>query len=116
MPKVNSYLYPEYSLQGSLDIIRNIYDNFAGEVSRGGLASIMSMSERGGAFTDRLASFKIWNLLEGKSKLKITSYGINIITSYSPDLVIKDIVLGVPLFNEIATRVDRLGGTIQKNK
>ncbi|MQG09507.1 MAG: hypothetical protein FI675_03720 [SAR202 cluster bacterium] len=116
MPKVNTYLYPEYSLQGSLDIIRNIYDNFAGEVSRAGLASIMSMSERGGAFTDRLASFKIWNLLEGKSKLKITSYGINIINSYSPDLLIKDIVLGVPLFNEIATRVDRLGGHYTKEQ
>ena len=116
MPKINNFIYPEYSLESSLDIIRTIYNNFAGEVSRSGLASIMSMSERGGAFTDRVASLKLWNLLEGKSKLKVTSYGVNIITSYSPEIIIKDIILRVPLFNEIATRVDNLGGSYTKEQ
>ncbi|MBA31115.1 MAG: hypothetical protein CL748_01090 [Chloroflexi bacterium] len=116
MPKINQYSYPEYPLESSIIVIKDIYNNFAGEVSRSALASLMSMSERGGAFTDRLASLKIWKLLEGKSKLRVTADAVNIITSSNPNEIIADLILRIPLFNEISSRVNILGGSYTKEQ
>ncbi|MFL2664560.1 MAG: hypothetical protein ACJ0G8_01145 [Dehalococcoidia bacterium] len=116
MSKINQYIYPDYPFESSLLVIQDIYKNFAGEVSRSGLASLMSMSERGGAFSDRLASLKIWNLLKGKSKLRLTANAVNIITSSNPDEIIGDLVLRIPLFNELSTRVNSLGGSYTKEQ
>ena len=62
MAKLGDYEFPEIGLVESIELGQKIAREFAGEVSRQGLARSLGMSERGGAFSARLGALRMWGV------------------------------------------------------
>lgn len=83
MAKLGSYEFPEIGLDESIELGKKIAREFAGEVSRQGLARSLGMSERGGAFSARLGALRMWGVAGGRSRVRVTRDGLRAVTPLS---------------------------------
>jgi hypothetical protein len=109
--KLSFYEYPDASLNDSLAIGRRIAREFMGSVSRATLASALQMSDRGGGFGARIGAMRIWGLAEGRGTIRLTRNGLRAVNPLTPEessMARRDLATSVPLFMEIAGRLDGL--------
>jgi hypothetical protein len=114
MAKLGKCDFPEIGLVESIELGQKIAREFAGEVSRQGLARSLGMSQRGGAFSARLGALRMWGVAVGRSRVRLTRDGLRAITPLSTkegeDARIQ-LAQNVPLFTEMSTRLgDQLYG------
>ncbi|MDP6667173.1 MAG: hypothetical protein QF357_07200 [Dehalococcoidia bacterium] len=83
MAKLGDYAFPEIGLVESIELGQKIAREFAGEVSRQGLARSLGMSERGGAFSARLGALRLWGVAGGRSRVRVTRDGLRAVTPLS---------------------------------
>ena len=83
MAKLGEYEFPEIGLSESIELGKKIVREFAGEVSRQGLARSLDMSQRGGAFSARLNALRLWGVGAGRSRVRVTQDGIRAVTPLS---------------------------------
>tara|TARA_B100000029_G_scaffold5477_2_gene6072 strand:+ start:250 stop:999 length:750 start_codon:yes stop_codon:yes gene_type:complete len=83
MAKLGEYEFPEIGLSESIELGKKIVREFAGEVSRQGLARSLSMSQRGGAFSARLNALRLWGVGTGRSRVRVTKDGLRAVTPLS---------------------------------
>ncbi len=83
MAKLGEYEFPEIGLVESIELGQKIAREFAGEVSRQGLARSLGMSERGGAFSARLGALRMWGVAGGRSRVRVTRDGLRAVTPLS---------------------------------
>ncbi len=108
MAKLGDYEFPEIGLVESIELGQKIAREFAGEVSRQGLARSLGMSERGGAFSARLGALRMWGVAGGRSRVRVTRDGLRAVTPLSAkeseDARIQ-LARNVVLFTEMSTRL-----------
>ncbi|MDP6057037.1 MAG: hypothetical protein QGF24_09725 [Dehalococcoidia bacterium] len=111
MAKLGAYEFPEIGLVESIDLGKKIAREFAGEVSRQGLARSLGMSERGGAFSARLGALRMWGVVGGRSRIRVTRDGLRAVTPLSEkeseDAKIH-LARHVALFTEMSSRFGEL--------
>ncbi len=83
MAKLGEYEFPEIGLSESIELGKKIVREFAGEVSRQGLARSLDMSQRGGAFSARLNALRLWGVGTGRSRVRVTQDGLRAVTPLS---------------------------------
>ncbi len=108
--KLGPYEFPEFTLLESVALGQRIAREFAGEVSRHGLARSLGMAERGGAFAARVGALRMWAIASGRSRLRVTRDGLRAGNPLSPqeaESARRSLAASVPLFLEITKR---LGG------
>ncbi|MDA1280556.1 MAG: hypothetical protein O3B95_11070 [Chloroflexi bacterium] len=108
MAKLGSYEFPEIGLTESIELGQKIAREFAGEVSRQGLARSLGMSERGGAFSARLGSLRMWGVAGGRSRVRVTRDGLRAITPLSAkesEDARSALARNVSLFVELSSRL-----------
>ena len=76
MARLGEYEYPEIGLTESIELGKKISREFAGEVSRHGLARSLGMAERGGAFAARIGALRMWGIVTGRSRLRVSRDGL----------------------------------------
>ena len=111
MGKLSHYEYPDVPLNNSLDIGRRIAREFMGSVSRATLASALQMSDRGGGFGARIGAMRIWGIVEGRGTIRLTRNGLRAVNPLTPEessMARRDLATSVPLFMELAGRLDGL--------
>lgn len=111
MGKLSLYEYPDASLNDSLEIGRRIAREFMGSVSRATLASALQMSDRGGGFGARIGAMRIWGIAEGRGTIRLTRNGLRAVNPLTPEessMARRDLATSVPLFMELANRLDGL--------
>jgi len=109
MAKLGDYEFPEIGLIESIDLGKKIAREFAGEVSRQGLARSLGMSERGGAFSARLGALRMWGVAGGRSRVRVTRDGLRAVTPLSAkesEDARTALARNVPLFVEMSIRID----------
>ena len=72
MAKLGEYEFPEIGLSESIELGKKIVREFAGEVSRQGLARSLDMSQRGGAFSARLTGLRFGGVGSGGECWRLT--------------------------------------------
>jgi hypothetical protein len=109
--KLSLYEYPDASLNDSLSIGRRIAREFMGSVSRATLANALQMSDRGGGFGARIGAMRIWGIAEGRGTIRLTRNGLRAVNPLTPEessMARRDLATSVPLFMELAGRLDGL--------
>ena len=108
MARLGSYEYPEIALSESIELGGRIAREFAGEVSRHGLSRALGMAERGGAFAARIGSMRMWGVVTGRSRLRVSRDGLRAASPLSPQEAVsarRALAGNVPLFEEMADRI-----------
>jgi hypothetical protein len=108
MAKLGDYEFPEIGLIESIELGQKIAREFAGEVSRQGLARSLGMSERGGAFSARLGALRMWGVAGGRSRVRVTRDGLRAVTPLSAkesEDARAALARNVTLFVEMSTRL-----------
>ncbi|NQW19630.1 MAG: hypothetical protein HQ477_02725 [Chloroflexi bacterium] len=108
MAKLGNYEFPEIGLIESIELGKKIAREFAGEVSRQGLARSLGMSERGGAFSARLGALRMWGVAGGRSRVRVTRDGLRAVTPLSSkesEDARTQLARNVALFTEMSTRL-----------
>lgn len=108
MARLGEYEYPEIGLNESIELGKKISREFAGEVSRHGLARTLGMAERGGAFAARIGALRMWGIANGRSRLRVTRDGLRAVNPLSPqeaDHAKRALASHVGLFAEMASRM-----------
>jgi len=108
MAKLGEFEFPEIGLVESIELGKKIAREFAGEVSRQGLARSLGMSERGGAFSARLGALRMWGVAGGRSRVRVTRDGLRAVTPLSAreseDARVQ-LARNVALFTEMSKRL-----------
>jgi len=108
MAKLGDYEFPEIGLVESIELGKKIAREFAGEVSRQGLARSLGMSERGGAFSARLGALRMWGVAGGRSRVRVTRDGLRAVTPLSAkesESAREALARNVSLFVEMSSRL-----------
>lgn len=108
MARLGEYEYPEIGLLESIELGKKISREFAGEVSRHGLARSLGMAERGGAFAARIGALRMWGIVTGRSRLRVSRDGLRAVNPLSPqesDAARRTLAGHVSLFSEMAPRM-----------
>jgi len=108
MAKLGDYEFPEIGLIESIELGKKIAREFAGEVSRQGLARSLDMSERGGAYSARLGALRMWGVAGGRSRVRVTRDGLRAVTPLSAkesENARVALARNVSLFVEMSTRL-----------
>lgn len=108
MARLGEYEYPEISLLESIELGKKISREFAGEVSRHGLARSLGMAERGGAFAARIGALRMWGIVTGRSRLRVSRDGLRAVNPLSPqesDAARRTLAGHVNLFAEMGSRM-----------
>lgn len=108
MARLGTYEYPEVGLSESIALGQKVAREFAGEVSRHGLARSLGMAERGGAFAARVGAVRMWGIATGRGRLRVTRDGLRAVNPLSPqeaDAARRVLASQVPLFDEMASRL-----------
>ena len=108
MAKLGDYEFPEIGLFESIELGKKIAREFAGEVSRQGLARSLGMSERGGAFAARLGALRMWGVAGGRSRVRVTRDGLRAVTPLSAkesESAREALARNVSFFVEMSTRL-----------
>lgn len=108
MAKLGEFEYPEIGLDESIGLGRKIAREYAGEISRQGLARTLGMSERGGAFSARLGALRMWGVAAGRSRIRVTRDGLRAVTPLSAkeaEDAKETLANNVALFNSLAQRL-----------
>ena len=108
MAKLGDFEFPEIGLVESIELGKKIAREFAGEVSRQGLARSLGMSERGGAFSARLGALRMWGVAGGRSRFRVTRDGLRAVTPLSAkesEDARVNLARNVALFTEMSKRL-----------
>ncbi len=108
MARLGEYEYPEIGLLESIELGKKISREFAGEVSRHGLARSLGMAERGGAFAARIGALRMWGIVTGRSRLRVSRDGLRAVNPLSPqesDAARRTLAAHVNLFKEMGGRM-----------
>ena len=108
MARLGEFEYPDIGLLESIELGKKISREFAGEVSRHGLARSLGMAERGGAFAARIGAMRMWGIVTGRSRLRVTRDGLRAVNPLSPqeaDSARRTLAGRVKLFVEMASRM-----------
>ncbi len=108
MARLGEYEYPEIGLTESIELGKKISREFAGEVSRHGLARSLGMAERGGAFAARIGALRMWGIVTGRSRLRVSRDGLRAVNPLSPqesDAARQSLAAHVNLFAKMASRM-----------
>jgi hypothetical protein len=108
MARLGEFEYPDIGLLESIELGKKISLEFAGEVSRHGLARWLGMAERGGAFAARIGALRMWGIVTGRSRLRVTRDGLRAVNPLSPqeaDSARRTLAGHVKLFSEMAARM-----------
>ena len=108
MARLGEYEYPDIGLLESIELGKKISREFAGEVSRHGLARSLGMAERGGAFAARIGALRMWGIANGRSRLRVSRDGLRAVNPLSPqesDSARRKLAGTVNLFAEMASRM-----------
>lgn len=108
MARLGSYEYPDVGLLESIELGRKVAREFAGEVSRHGLARSLGMAERGGAFAARIGALRMWGIASGRGRLRVTRDGLRAVNPLSPqeaESAKRTLAGQVSLFAEMASRM-----------
>lgn len=108
MARLGDFEYPDIGLLESIELGKKISREFAGEVSRHGLARSLGMAERGGAFAARIGALRMWGIVSGRSRLRVTRDGLRAVNPLSPqeaDSARRTLSGHVSLFTEMASRM-----------
>ncbi len=108
MARLGEYEYPEIGLLESIELGKKISREFAGEVSRHGLARSLGMAERGGAFAARIGALRMWGIVTGRSRLRVSRDGLRAVNPLSPqesDAARSALASHVNLFVEMGSRM-----------
>ena len=108
MARLGNYEYPDVGLLESIELGKKIAREFAGEVSRHGLARSLGMAERGGAFAARIGALRMWGIATGRSRLRVTREGLRAVNPLSPqesESAKRILASQVGLFTEMASRM-----------
>ena len=108
MARLGEFEYPDIGLLESIELGKKISREFAGEVSRHGLARSLGMAERGGAFAARIGAMRMWGIVTGRSRLRVTRDGLRAVNPLSPqesDSARRTLAGHVKLFVEMASRM-----------
>jgi hypothetical protein len=108
MARLGEFEYPDIGLLESVELGKKVSREFAGEVSRHGLARSLGMAERGGAFAARIGALRMWGIVSGRSRLRVTRDGLRAVNPLSPqeaDSARSSLARHVSLFGEMASRM-----------
>ena len=124
MAKLGQFEFPEIGLSESIELGKKIVREFAGEVSRQGLARSLDMSQRGGAFSARLNALRLWGVGTGRSRIRVTQDGLSAVAPLSANEGHKarmTLARNVLLFVEVSNRlgdepygIERLGVLLEE--
>ena len=81
-------------------------------MSRRGLAGVLAMSERGGAFAVRVGALRMWGIAIGRGRLRITRDGLRAIEASDENDILEAngiLIKQIPLFIEIHKRIKSVG-------
>jgi hypothetical protein len=108
MAKLGQYDYPDYKIGRVLDVVEKLCrPPYKGEISRGGLAEMLALSDTGGGFAGLVASLKDYGLIEGRDKLKVTELGKRTVVGSGSEReqARASAFLNVPLFKELLEHI-----------
>jgi hypothetical protein len=108
MPTLGRFEYPGFPLSDSVALGQRIAREFAGEISRRGVASALGMSARGGAFSARLGALRQWGVATGRSRVRVTRDGLRASTPLSvqeAESARRTLARSVPLFVQLSARL-----------
>ena len=111
MSRLGRYEYPDISLSESVDIGGRIAREFAGSVSRRGLARALGLSERGGRFAVVIGALRAWSVAEGRGTLRLTRAGVRAASPVSQAESLQsraELAGSVTLFADLAARLGDL--------
>ena len=124
MATLGKYQFPEIGLSESIELGKKIVREFAGEVSRQGLARSLDMSQRGGAFSARLNALRLWGVGTGRSRVRVTQDGLSAVAPLSANeghrarmTLARNVLLFVEVSNRLGDEpygIERLGVLLEE--
>ena len=103
MNQIGNYKYPSISINRAIEIIKVISYDFGGSIDRSKLASKLNMSPSGGQFSKVINGCKEWNLIQGRSFIELTEFGVIVSNPQSIDEnhnIKSKIIRSINLFNQ----------------
>ena len=103
MNQIGNYKYPSISINRAIEIIKVISYDFGGSIDRSKLASKLNMSPSGGQFSKVINGCKEWNLIQGRSFIELTEFGVIVSNPQSIDEnhnIKSMIIRSINLFNQ----------------
>ena len=103
MIQIGNYKYPSISINRAIEIIKVISYDFGGSIDRSKLASKLNMSPSGGQFSKVINGCKEWNLIQGRSFIELTEFGVIVSNPQSIDEnhnIKSKIIRSINLFNQ----------------
>ena len=76
MNTIGNYKYPSIHLNRAIEVVKVIAYDFGGSVNRSTLASKLNLSPTGGQFSKVVNGCKEWNLINGRTNISLTEYGL----------------------------------------
>ena len=103
MNQIGNYKYPSISINRAIEIIKVISYDLGGSIDRSKLASKLNMSPSGGQFSKVINGCKEWNLIQGRSFIELTEFGVIVSNPQSIDEnhnIKSKIIRSINLFNQ----------------
>ena len=103
MNQIGNYKYPSISINRAIEIIKVISYDFGGSIDRSKLASKLNMSPSGGQFSKVINGCKEWKLIQGRSFIELTEFGVIVSNPQSIDEnhnIKSKIIRSINLFNQ----------------
>ena len=103
MNQIGNYKYPSISINRAIEIIKVISYDFGGSIDRSKLASKLNMSPSGGQFSKVINGCKELNLIQGRSFIELTEFGVIVSNPQSIDEnhnIKSKIIRSINLFNQ----------------
>jgi hypothetical protein len=105
---IGTYKIPYCTVSEAIGVAATVVTKYNGRLSRSSLASELKMDEKGGAYINKLATFKQYGLLQGRDMLEATDLAQKIAISRDATTVAQskaNAFLAYPLFSELFGRV-----------
>ena len=111
MNQIGNYKYPSISINRAIEIIKVISYDFGGSIDRSKLASKLNMSPSGGQFSKVINGCKEWNLIQGRSFIELTEFGVIVSNPQSIDEnhnIKSKIIRSINLFNQFFNKLPEI--------
>src|SRR5438309_7347770 len=105
---IGTYKIPYASVSEAIGVAATVVSKYNGKLSRSSLAQELHMNDDGGAYINKLASYKQYGLLQGRDTLEATDLAQRIALSKDATVVAKskaNAFLAYPLFSELFGRI-----------
>ena len=105
---IGSYKIPYATVSEAIGVATTVVSKYNGTLSRASLAQELRMSDNGGAYVNKLATYKLYGLLRGRDMLEATDLAQKIALSKDATIVAQSkasAFLAYPLFSELFGRI-----------